>query len=70
MGRIKGTVVKRLARELLKKFPADFSLDFEANKVVVKRMKIFLNDDRERNQLAGELSVLARRAASRQGPAA
>jgi small subunit ribosomal protein S17e len=32
MGRIRTTVIKRIAKELVEKFPEEFTLDYEHNK--------------------------------------
>jgi len=59
LGRIKGTHIKRAARELLAKHAGSFSADFRENKKVLTRLKIL--DSSERNKLAGEIASLRRR---------
>ncbi|MEW5955837.1 MAG: 30S ribosomal protein S17e [Candidatus Micrarchaeota archaeon] len=65
MGRVKGTQLKRMAKELASKHPALFSEDFEKNKAKIDELKIVGESKVERNKLAGEVSVLMRRARKR-----
>lgn len=59
MGRIKSLPIKRTTRELLEKYPALFTEDFEHNKKVVSR--IVEADKKTRNGIAGYLSRLVKR---------
>ena len=65
MGRVKGTHLKRMAKELVKKHAKLFSDDFEKNKLKINELKIVGESKTERNKLAGEVSVLMRRARKR-----
>ncbi|NYZ75300.1 30S ribosomal protein S17e [Candidatus Micrarchaeota archaeon] len=62
MGRVKGTHLKRMAKELVTKHAKLFSDDYEKNKLKINELKIVGGSKTERNKLAGEVSVLMRRA--------
>jgi len=53
MGRIKSTLIKRTARELIEKTPETFSKDFEENK---KALGHTMPSIRIRNRIAGQIS--------------
>jgi len=57
MGKVRPTKVKRLATELLQKYPDQFSEDFEKNKQLVKQ---FLPEvtKKMRNRVAGYVTRL------------
>ena len=51
MGRIKGTLVKRLTKELLDKYRSKFTTNFDENKKVMKA--ILIPPKKIRNSVAG-----------------
>jgi small subunit ribosomal protein S17e len=53
MGRIKGTLVKRVTKELMQLHRADFSADFEKNKLPLAAMGL---QKKTRNSIAGFLA--------------
>jgi small subunit ribosomal protein S17e len=52
MGRIRPTYIKRVAIELVTKYPRVFSADFEANKAIVDRFTN-VQSIKMRNRIAG-----------------
>jgi small subunit ribosomal protein S17e len=58
MGRIKSTLIKRTARQLVEKSPESFSSDFEQNK---KALGNTMPSKRLRNRIAGYISRLKKR---------
>lgn len=58
MGRIKGTLVKRTTRALIKKYPERFNDNFEDNKKVV-REKV-ASYKKLRNSIAGYITRVVR----------
>lgn len=58
MGRIKGTLIKRTTKELLKKNPGAFSEDFEHNK---KEVGKYVEQKKIRNSIAGYISRLVKK---------
>jgi len=62
LGRVKGTQLKRMAKELVSKHSALFSEDFQKNKEKIGELKIVGESKVERNKLAGEVTALMRRA--------
>ncbi len=61
MGRIKTKEIKRLARQLVEKFPGKFTDDFEKNKVVLNEIGSF-NSKKMRNKVAGYIVRLMKQA--------
>jgi len=59
MGRIKTSFVKHVAKDLVEKYPAKFSTDYDKNKKELSEVMIFASK-RMRNIVAGYLSVLKR----------
>ncbi|MFQ5405660.1 MAG: 30S ribosomal protein S17e [Candidatus Micrarchaeia archaeon] len=57
MGKIKGTHLKTAARELIKEHEKLFSSDLEENKKKIDEYKLVTSGKRERNQLAGAITV-------------
>ena len=55
MGNVKPAYIKRLALELLEKFPDEFSKDFEKNKVLVTKLST-INTKNIRNRVAGYIT--------------
>lgn len=55
MGRIKTQQTKRTVKTLLKKFPGEFSTDFEKNKKIVGE-KAEIQSKKLRNVIAGSLT--------------
>ena len=55
MGKVKTEQVKRLAKDLIAKFPDQFSTNFDENKVKVKLLTIGATT-RVRNQVAGYIT--------------
>lgn len=58
MGRIKGTIIKRATRELLKKYPGEFTADFTENKKLVVQ---YVKQKKFRNSIAGYITRLMRK---------
>jgi small subunit ribosomal protein S17e len=59
MGKVRTTLVKRTARELLAKYPNLFTESFENNKKVVSQLT-YWSSKRLRNQVAGYITSLVR----------
>jgi small subunit ribosomal protein S17e len=59
MGRVKGTLIKRVSRELITKYPDKFTSDFEKNKKIMG--KILTTYKRFRNSIAGYVARLIKR---------
>lgn len=57
MGKVRTKLVKRVARELLEKYPDLFTRNFEHNKQVVKRVAT-IPSKRLRNKIAGYITHL------------
>lgn len=57
MGRVRTTFVKRVAWELLNRFPDRFSHDFEANRSVLDELLPVMTKS-NRNRIAGYISNL------------
>jgi small subunit ribosomal protein S17e len=58
MGKVRTEQVKRIARELLEKYPSKFSADFEANKQLVNEYTN-ISSIKLRNRVAGYTARLA-----------
>lgn len=58
MGKVRTEQVKRIARELLDKYPSKFSADFEANKQLVNQYTN-ISTTKLRNRVAGYTARLA-----------
>ena len=52
MGKVRTELVKRVARELVERFPDKFTTDFEANKKIVKSLTN-ISSTKLRNRVAG-----------------
>lgn len=59
MGKIRPILVKRLARELLSRYPDKFTLDFEQNKHLVAELTD-IKSKRLRNRVAGYITRLVK----------
>ncbi len=57
MGKVRPKLVKRVARELLTKYPDLFKRDFEHNKKVVSKLAV-IPSKKLRNQIAGYITHL------------
>ena len=57
MGKVKPERVKRIARELLSRFPDRFTADFKANKELVKSL-VKTSSPKLRNMIAGYVTHL------------
>lgn len=57
MGKVRTKLVKRVARELIDKYPDLFTRDFNHNKLVVSKM-ISTSSKKLRNQVAGYITHL------------
>jgi ribosomal protein S17E len=57
MGRIKGTHIKNLAKEIRERYPSEWSKDFGANKEKLRSMGLEMASKEDQNKLAGELTV-------------
>ncbi len=55
MGNVKPAYIKRLALELLEKFPEEFSDDFEKNKILVTKLST-ISTKNIRNRVAGYIA--------------
>jgi len=58
MGRVKGTIIKRATRDLLKKYPNEFTIDFIENKKIVTK---YVKQKKFRNSIAGYITRLIRK---------
>ncbi len=58
MGRVKGTIIKRATRELLEKYPKEFTTDYEENK---KAVACYVKQKKFRNSIAGYITRLKRK---------
>jgi len=58
MGRIKGTVIKRATKELMKEHPEEFTDDFEQNKKVVGK---YVEQKKFRNSIAGYITRIIKK---------
>lgn len=66
MGRVKGTLVKRNAEDLVKRNPGAFSGDFTANKKILKGVEALATvAGKEMNKLAGEVTTIVNQLARR-----
>ncbi|MCS7364237.1 MAG: 30S ribosomal protein S17e [archaeon GB-1867-035] len=59
MGKVRPILVKRLARELLGRYPDKFTLDFEENKRLVAELTD-IKSKRLRNRVAGYITRLVK----------
>lgn len=57
MGRVRSTYIKRIARELLERYPDKFAPDFEHNKRALDEL-ISLGSKSLRNRVAGYIASL------------
>ncbi|MEM0001066.1 MAG: 30S ribosomal protein S17e [Desulfurococcaceae archaeon] len=57
MGKVRTKLVKRIARELLEKYPYLFTRDFNRNKLVVAKL-VSTSSKKLRNQVAGYITHL------------
>jgi len=69
LGKVRPEIVKRTARELLRKFPDRFSGDFEADKQAVNEL-VLTQSKRLRNRIAGYVTRLKAIEAQRQAATA
>jgi small subunit ribosomal protein S17e len=63
MGRIKGTLIKRTTKELLKKHKSLFTADFDHNKKVIYKM--LPTQKKYRNSIAGFIARIMKREAKK-----
>ncbi len=56
MGRVKGTHIKRMAKQIVEKFPEQFGTNFTANKQKLHAMGLKMQSKIELNKLAGEIT--------------
>ena len=68
MGRVKGTHLKRLAKQLVIQFPGAFTSDFATNKQKLKDMGLHMQSKIEFNKLAGEVGVTIKHQQSKSTP--
>ena len=59
LGKVRTSLVKRTAKELLEKYPDLFTRDFEHNKQVVKKL-LDVSSKKLRNQIAGYITHLVK----------
>jgi len=55
LGNVKPAFIKRIAMELMQKFPEDFTEDFEKNKMLVERLTTIATKN-VRNRVAGYIT--------------
>lgn len=60
MGRVKGTHIKRMAKQIVQRFPDQFSANFTANKQKLKAMGLKMTSKLERNKLVGEVTIMVK----------
>ncbi|NAZ31444.1 MAG: 30S ribosomal protein S17e [Acidilobus sp.] len=65
MGKVRTSLVKRTARELLAKYPDLFTEDFQHNKKVVSQLTVW-SSKKLRNQVAGYITSLVKLQKKRQ----
>ena len=65
MGKVRTSLVKRTARELLAKYPDLFTEDFQHNKKVVSQLTVW-SSKKLRNQVAGYVTSLVKLQKKRQ----
>jgi len=63
MGRVKGFGLKRMAKKLSGMYPGVFGADFSANKRSLRSMGLKMESKIEFNKLAGEITVITKKAA-------
>ena len=59
MGKIKTELMKRIAEELIEKYPQSFSVEFEQNKQFLKGVNLDVSK-RLRNRIAGYITSLTK----------
>lgn len=64
MGKVRTKLVKRIARELLERYPDLFTRDFNTNKQLVSKLAI-IPSKKLRNQIAGYITHLVAISAKR-----
>ena len=57
MGKVRSERVKRIARELVKRYPDKFTTDFEDNKKLVESL-VNISSTKLRNRIAGYITRL------------
>ena len=57
MGKVRPKRVKQMAKELVKRYPDEFTEDFESNKKIVQSLIAGINK-KMRNRIAGYISAL------------
>ena len=62
MGGIKPTIVKKISKILLEKFPDKFGKDFETNKIILSEMNI-IDSKLNRNKVAAYIGKVKSRQA-------
>lgn len=60
MGKIRTTMIKRLAKEFVNNYPDKFTVDFEKNKQLLKELGAFPSK-KIRNQVAGYIVRMIKR---------
>jgi len=55
MGNVKPAYIKKIAIELMQKFPSEFGEDFEKNKVLIQRLTT-ISSKNIRNRVAGYIA--------------
>lgn len=66
MGRVKGTNIKRMAKELVRRFKDQFGINFTANKRMLHAMGLKMTSKIELNKLAGAITIFTKKAAKRE----
>lgn len=57
MGKVRTELVKRIARELIERYPDRFTANFESNKKLVESL-ITVSSTKQRNRIAGYVTRL------------
>ncbi len=66
MGRVKGSNIKRMGKTIVEKYASQFGSSFKANKDKLKAMGLKMDSKIEFNKLAGQITVLTKRAKSKE----
>lgn len=68
MGRVKGTHLRRIAKQIVTQFPGVFTIDFTSNKNKLREMGLKMESKMEFNKLAGEVGVVVKHQKAKEAP--
>ena len=68
MGRVKGTHLRRIAKQIVTQFPGVFTIDFTNNKNKLREMGLKMESKMEFNKLAGEVGVVVKHQKTKEAP--